>query len=92
MKKRWITIALVLPLSLGLAFDNGLPYALVDHANRPVEERSVLWADAKVETLAFVSRDGTKLAGWDEVGGMVGGEVGCETNGDFIAYFGWESG
>ena len=64
MKKRWIAIALTLPLVLGAAFDNGLPYALVDHANRPVEERSMLWNDAKVEPLAFTSRDGTQLAGW----------------------------
>ena len=64
MKKRWIAIALALPLTLGFAFDNGLPYALIDHANRPVEERSILWNDAKVELLAFTSRDGTKLAGW----------------------------
>jgi uncharacterized protein len=64
MKKRWITIALALPLALGFALDNGLPYALIDHANRPVEERSTLWNDAKVEALEFVSRDGTRLAGW----------------------------
>ena len=64
MKKRWITIALALPLTLGIVFDNGLPYALIDHANRPVEERSILWNNAKVEPLAFTSRDGTKLAGW----------------------------
>ncbi len=29
-----------------------------------MEERSILWNDAKVETLAFASRDGTQLAGW----------------------------
>ena len=64
MKKRWVTIALALPITLGIVFDNGLPYALIDHANRPVEERSILWNNAKVEPLVFTSRDGTKLAGW----------------------------
>lgn len=64
MKKRWITIALALPLVLGFALDNGLPYALIDHANRPVEERSMLWNEAKVETLALTSQDGTTLSGW----------------------------
>ncbi len=64
MKKRWIAIALVLPLAFIFALDNGLPYALIDHANRPVEDRSMLWQDATVEPLAFASRDGTKLAGW----------------------------
>ena len=61
MKKRWIAIALALPVTLGFAFDNGLPYALVDHANRPVEDRSILWTDAKVEPLAFVSRFGRQV-------------------------------
>lgn len=37
MKKRWVTIALGLLLTLGIVFDNGLPYALTDHANSPVE-------------------------------------------------------
>ena len=57
----WIAIALALPVTLGFAFDNGLPYALVDHANRPVEDRSILWTDAKVEPLAFVSRFGRQV-------------------------------
>jgi uncharacterized protein len=62
LKKRWF--ALALPLALGFALDNGLPYALIDHANRPVEARSVLWTDAKVETLEFKNAEGTMLAGW----------------------------
>jgi|GEM_PF-1739235 len=37
MKKRWVTISLALPLTLGIVFDNGLPYALIDHVNRPVK-------------------------------------------------------
>ncbi len=61
-KKRWF--AIVLPIALGLALDNGLPYALIDHANRPVEARSVLWNEANVETLAFQNSAGTTLAGW----------------------------
>jgi uncharacterized protein len=61
-KKRWL--ALALPLVLGLALDNGLPYALIDHANRPVEARSTLWNEAKVETLEFQNSAGTRLAGW----------------------------
>jgi uncharacterized protein len=61
-KKRWF--ALALPLVLGFALDNGLPYALIDHANRPVEARSTLWNDAKVETLEFQNSAGTRLVGW----------------------------
>lgn len=55
---------MALPLALGLALDNGLPYALIDHANRPVEARSVLWNDANVEILEFKNAEGTTLAGW----------------------------
>jgi uncharacterized protein len=62
VKKRWFAVAL--PLALGLMLDNGLPYALIDHANRPVETRSMLWDVAPVETLEFKNSDGTKLAGW----------------------------
>jgi uncharacterized protein len=61
-KKRWL--ALALPLVLGFALDNGLPYALIDHANRPVEARSTLWNEAKVEMLEFQNPGGTKLSGW----------------------------
>jgi uncharacterized protein len=61
-KKRWL--ALALPLVLGFALDNGLPYALIDHANRQVEARSTLWNEAKVETLEFQNSAGTKLSGW----------------------------
>ncbi len=66
-RKRCILLALplALPLALGFALDNGLPYALIDHANRPVEARSALWNDAtKVEALEFKNAEGTKLAGW----------------------------
>jgi uncharacterized protein len=61
-KKRWL--ALALPFALGFALDNGLPYALIDHANRPVEARSTLWNEAKVETLEFQNSAGTRLVGW----------------------------
>jgi uncharacterized protein len=61
-KKRWL--ALALPFAVGFALDNGLPYALIDHANRPVEARSTLWNEAKVETLEFQNSAGTRLVGW----------------------------
>jgi uncharacterized protein len=62
IRKRWL--ALALPIGLGLMLDNALPYMPIDHMNRPVEARSQLWNEAKPETLAFSSSDGTKLAGW----------------------------
>jgi uncharacterized protein len=63
MKKRWFALALA-PIALGLMLDNALPYMPIDHMNRPVEQRSQLWNEANLETLAFASSDGTKLAGW----------------------------
>jgi uncharacterized protein len=62
IRKRWL--ALALPIGLGIMLDNALPYMPIDHMNRPVEARSQLWNEAKPETLAFSSSDGTKLAGW----------------------------
>jgi alpha-beta hydrolase superfamily lysophospholipase len=62
MKKRWIAFAL--PIALGLALDNALPYMVIDHANRPVALRSQLWNIAKTELLTVTSPDGTMVSGW----------------------------
>ena len=66
MKKKWLgKLGLVaLPIALIAALDNGLPYALIDHANRPVASRSQVWKASTIEDLNFKSTDGIALSGW----------------------------